>query len=300
MKKTAILFLSLLLILATVFPAFADLGEPEFDNWFVFCGNDGYDFDWTDYDGTTYHTHVEPGIRFQVWYYNRDLKEYTLVVQDDQEAAKTIDAFPSVTEDELHTYFLEKNESVDPDTGTKLDTEVKGTVKPSEGLILRQGPAKTFQRYLTIPCGAELRYQYTFTSSDGLNWGYTSYSGKQGWACIDYVEASTPDTTETESTTQASTTDASTTVYAPDQPSYNYAPLSPSASTSTSSAAESGTGASESTENAESTTLPEETEPQSAGFFESTDNVIIVSCIGAVLIALTALAVVLIIFRRKK
>lgn len=187
MKKTAAALIALLLIVSLTIPVFADLGQPEFDDWYLWCGMDGYDTEahviGYNPDGPNeWYRHIEPGERFQVHsFYNGSYM--VMALNDNGGYEYSI----SLTEKQMETYFLERNDVVDKSEGTKLPNAVKGKVNAQNGLILRQGPSTGFASYENMPIGTELTYQYTVTAG-GRNWGYVTYRGKNGWCCIDYLD----------------------------------------------------------------------------------------------------------------
>ena len=265
MKKifSAILFLVLLCTLAV--PVFADLGEAQFKDWYVYCGPDGYDFvDWyMDYDTGeeySYDAYLQPGTKMQVHNYNDSDATYLLIPDDYSEFKGS--GFVFVTEGELNAYFLEEFETVPAERGTRLPSPAAGTVTAQVGLVFRQGPGTRYMRYSTIPYGTKLTYTHTY-DAEGMTWAYVSYSGLKGWVSTTYLAeaAAEPAAETTDEVTEESAAADETTL--------------------------------------PETTAAETTAPASAGFFGDTDNVIIVCCGGALLVALTAL-ITLLAVRRKK
>ena len=273
MKKFLSLTAVLLLMFSLAAPAFADLGEPQFEAWYVFCGPEGFDFVDKDYDYDTgetlsYNEHLKPGTRLQVYSYNNDNGTYLLLPFVEYTTFRG-KGFVYVTDNELNHFFYEEFESVPGEKGTKLSETETGKVSAQVGLVLRQGPHTNFPKYTTIPFGTELSYQYTY-QSDGMTWAFVSYNGMRGWASTSYLTAAEPQTDKAETTSE---TTVETT---------------------------------EETSAAETTTAPEETEPEttvpavSDGFFDNTTNVILVCCCGALLVAITALTTILIMRRKKQ
>ncbi len=277
MKKCTAILLTLVLLLGLSVTAFADLGEPEFDDWYVVCGPRGYDYSYTESDimgePRTYRGHIEPGIRFMVFEYIESDGAYRLILEDSQKEAAKIDSFVYLPSSDLDRSFLSENKVVQKETGKMLDDEVTAVVTPDVGVILRQGPARTYKSYRTIPKNTQLTYQYTYAYG-GYTWGYTSYKGTSGWCAIDYTEKVVPTTeTTTETTTQptSESTVADTTAAIATVPTTD--------------------------------TLPTESDKnrdQPIGFFSDTKTVIVVCCLCAVILALTAVVVLLIVKRKKE
>lgn len=197
-----------------------------------------------------------------------------------------------MTESQLDKYFVGEKEAYSPRYTTKLDKKVECVVTPSVGVVLRQGPGTGYPSFKVIPQNTRLTYRYVY-EGEKYNWGYVTYKGQDGWCCIDYTkeivtttEATTETTTETteatteattESTTEA-TTEATTTEPVSESASAPIVPLD---------AADPGLATEPSGE------------PDAAGFFGSTKNVILVCCAGAVILALTAVVILMIIKRKK-
>lgn len=291
MKKIVALVLSLMIIASFCIPVYADLGQSDFDNWFVVCGMDGYDFQDRIYGQTSsFQSHIEPGTRLRVHTFNSNDQTYLLVISDDNYTTGGI-GFVYVTEDQLDKYFLEDNKTVDKTIGSKKPKEIECTVTSDTGIVLRQGPATTFKAYTTIPQNTKLSYQYTYKYG-GYNWGYVTYKGTSGWACIDFVkatsvttvkptEASNPTTTATNPATTVSSADVVVTtadngisVISPDS-DYSFT--------------ESVTGQENTPDN--STNKNE--------FFSNTKNVIIVCCVGALIVAISAVIILLLVQRKR-
>ena len=265
MKKLSAAVLALITVFMMCVPAYADLGESEFDDWYVVCNMDGYTYHGVDYDYETYKEtkfteFIKPGTKYMVHsFYN---KTYTLLLQNDDPNYQSLASIIDVSESDFKKYFIDENKPVDKEKGTKLENEVKGTVSTKSGVLLRQGPATTFKSYLTVPNGANVSYLYTH-KYDGKNWGYVTYKNKSGWLCIDYVK-------EAEITTTTSTT-----------------------TTTTSSA---DTTAEQTTE----ATVPNnETSAKAESFFGDTKSAIIICCLGALIIILMAV-IILLIIREKR
>ena len=277
MKKCAAMLLTLLLLLGLSVTAFADLGEPEFDNWYVVCGPRGYDYSYTEEDimgsNVTRRGHIEPGIRFMVFEYLESEKEYRLILEDDQKEAAKVDSFVYLSSSDLDKNFISEKKVVQKETGKMLDEEVTAVVTPDVGVILRQGPARTYKSYRTIPKNTQLTYQYTYAYG-GYTWGYTTYKGTSGWCALDYTEKVVP-TTETTTETTTQPTSESTT-----------------ADTTAAIATVPPTGS-----------IPAENDKnrdQPNGFFSDTKTVIVVCCLCAVILALTAVVILLIVKRKKE
>lgn len=258
MKKTVTVIIGIMLVFIMSFPVFADLGEPEFENWYVVCGLEGFDYIDSDHENE-YKDHLEPGTLLQVFEYNSENKLYLLIASDKNYTPKGF-GFVNVTENELNRFFLDANKTVGYQYGQKLPAAVEGTVVSDNGIVLRQGPAQTFKSYGNIPFNTNLTYQYVYAYG-GYNWGYVTYKGKDGWACIDYVQANS-------SVTQSVVSDIDS--------------------------------KDDSSEDSESEETSEESETESeskiaSGFLSNTKNVIIICCLGTVVIALAGVVALLII-----
>ena len=282
MKKLVSILLVCLLTFCMAVPAFADLGEPEFNNWFVVCGMAGYDFRdaWIDYDRNTevpFNDHIEPGIRLQVYAFDEATREYTLIISDPNHNTKGY-GFVIVTESELNSRFLELNRTVDPQKGTKLASAVTAKVTPRVGVVLRQGPAKTFPKYTTVPQNTQVTYEYVYDYG-GYHWGYISYKGYNGWACIDYMEATTVPTTAAPTT--APTTEPTTTA----------APTAPS--TEATSAAESQNAG------VDENTGEKEEEKGLIGGLSQTKLIILMCCVIAIMLSVIGIVVLFVIKKSK-
>ena len=290
MKKIVALVLSLIIIASFSIPVYADLGQSDFDNWYVVCGMEGYDFQDRIFGQEPFKSHIEPGTRLRVHSFNDNDQTYLLVISDDNYTTGGY-GFVYVTESQLDKYFLEDNKTVDKTIGSKKPKEIECTVTSDTGIVLRQGPATTFKSYTTIPQNTKLSYQYTYKYG-GYNWGYVTYKGTSGWACIDFVkatsvttvkptEASNSTTTATSPTTTVSTADVVVTttdngisVISPDS-DYSFT--------------ESVTGQENNPDN--STNKNE--------FFSNTKNVIIVCCVGALIVAMSAVIILLLVQRKR-
>lgn len=273
MKKFAAVLLSLIIIASSCIMAFADLGAAEFDNWYVVCGMDGFDFNDYAYDYEkdieyNFPGHVKPGIKLQVHSFDSESKKYLLICSDENFEYKG-NGFVNVTEAELNSKFIDATKTISKEKGEKLEKEVETKVTSDTGIVLRQGPSTNFKAYTTIPTKAKITYQYTY-KYDGCNWGYVTYKGQSGWACIDYSEEITTTTTTTTTTTATEITTAES-----ETESVSY-----------------------STE-----TVPVNQEDLDAGVAESfTSNtrlVIIICCAGAFIIAITAIVILLIVKKKK-
>ena len=284
-KLTAVVLMLMVLMGAFGFGVYADMDDGDFDGWFVVCGPAGYSYDGLDYDYETerdipYHEYLKPGTRLRVQEYDFASKKYMLVVDDDNFTSKG-NGILHVTETQLDKYFSGDKKPFKKEYGTKLKKEVKCVVTADVGLMLRQGPAREYPAYKTIPYNTNLSYQYVVEGED-YNWGYVTYKGQAGWACIDYtkkIEAE-PETTTTEPTTADETT------------------TEVSAEPTTEKPTEVTTE--EAKQEVTTTTQPEEPEEaeEEPAFFSRTQNVIIAVCAGAVVMASTAI-VILLIFKRK-
>jgi hypothetical protein len=290
MKKYLSFILALIIFCALQAPALADLGMSEFDNWNVVCGLSGWDFDEEMYDyendGSVYtvHDHLEPGTKLSVHSFNESDNTY-LLVADDKNYKPKGNGFVFVTEKELETDFIDLNKTVPREEGQKLGSEVKCVVSPEGGIVLRQGPAKTFPSYRNVPKGTQITYQYTY-SYGGYNWGYTTYKGQTGWLCIDlteeYVETPEP---EPEPVKEPETE--------PDAPS-EPVPVTPDAD------AEQPSAANETEAVLLDAAVPQEEQTENeSGRMSNTSFTILICCICAAAIALAAMIILLIIKRRK-
>ena len=220
MKKLVSVLLVCMLLLSMAVPAFADLGEPEFNNWFVVCGISGYNYNGIDYDymtdtRTAYTEFFEPGTRFQVYDFYDAEGTYTLLMSDTNHKVK-VSAMISVKESDLNTFFVNEGVTIPKESGQKLAKAVTAKVTPRVGIVLRQGPATTFPRYTTIAQNTQVTYEYTYEYG-GYHWAFVTYKNYSGWACTDYMEASTeasttaaPTTAPTTEPTTASTTESTT------------------------------------------------------------------------------------------
>ena len=276
MKKLAAVLLAFTLAALLPLTVFADLGEPVFDDWYLLCGMNGYDLEETidpEENGETVliREHIEPGTRYQVHSYDPDTREYLIVPEDDNYKPKGT-GFITVTEDEMNRLFLDPTKVVKETTGKKLDKAVNCVVSSSAGVVLRQGPAKTFPKLLVVPSKAKLTYLYTYAYG-GYNWGYTTYKDKDGWVCLDYTEAVTAAPTQAALTQAAPTTQDTLTQADQTAPAAQDAVETDAGVTAAQSA-------------------------QSAPFFSNTSVVIIICCLGAVIIALCAVVILLIIKRK--
>ena len=269
MKKIVIFVITLLLMFSVSIPAFADLGASDFDNWYVICGPEGFNFVDTPDIGSTatdLNDYLEPGTRLWVHSFNNTTNKYLLIVRDENHRTKG-KGFLDVTESELDRYFISENETVNKEIGSELNEEVQCVVTSDVGIHLRQGPATAFKSYRVIPYKANISYKYTYRYG-GYNWGYTTYKGQSGWTCIDYTEAYVP-------TTQATTN--STT--------------KPTEKATTEAATQADTTQPDTTaEDMQTTETP--------AFFSNTGTVIVISCLLAVILALTAVLILLIIKRK--
>ena len=280
MKKLIAVILAFSLVALLPLTVYADIDEPVFDDWFILCGVEGYDYDDYVFDEKTedeikVKAHLEPGTRYQVHSYDEESKEYLIIPADDNYNPKGR-GFIDLTEAEMNKHFLDATKVVKKETGKKQDAETESVVTTKAGVILRQGPAKTFPKYLTVPFKAKLKYQYTYKYG-GYQWGFTTYNGKSGWVCLDYTEAvaTTPTTTKTQPTakTQPITKEAVETI----------AP----------------TDAANQTDEDETTANEFTTQAQAPNFFGNTTTVIIIACLTAVIVALSAVVILLIVKKKR-
>lgn len=200
MKKIITALVTLVMLASLSITAFADLGAPEFDNWYVICGMDGYYYEDPDfghgYENEVYKVNIKPGDKYQVYYYAKEVGKYRLIGKGDI----------MISESDLNSKFFDAKKTYDKTNGKKLDSEIKGNVTADGGLVLRQGPATTFPAYKTIPKNTELSYQYTY-SYGGYDWGYVTYNGTSGWVATKYINGTAVTTTTTTTTTTASSTE---------------------------------------------------------------------------------------------
>lgn len=214
MKKIVAFALALLLLFSMSVPAFADVGEPDFDDWYVICGPEGYNFiDVSDYgqDSMDMSDFLEPGTKLMVYYYHNSTKEYMLIIQDANHKIKG-KGFVNLPEADLNRYFIDENKIVDKEFGVNQNEQIQCIVTADSGIVLRQGPATTFKSYGNVPHNTKLSYQYTYEYG-GYHWGYITYKGQNGWVCIDYTERTSPTTVattvpKTEPTTERATKQA--------------------------------------------------------------------------------------------
>lgn len=290
MKKIIAAVLTLLVAMSMAVTAYADLGQGDFNNWYVVCGPQGFDFENHTYDGyVPFDDRVEPGIKLFVHIYNKETKEYMLVIDDDRHE-KDGYGFIDISESDFEKYFIEENETVSKENGKKLAKPVDGTVTSKSGVVLRQGPATTYKDYTVIPYNTKLSYQYTYVYG-GYNWGFVTYKGQSGWVSIDFVSKNNSDvtTTATVTTTKvAATTDVTSTLQA--EQTTDEAPFISVDSSSEDYAQQ---------VIASTDTSASQNDDAQDSFFSNTKNVVIVCCMGAVIIALTA-AVVLLLIQKKK
>ncbi len=207
MKKLVSVLLVCLLLFCMTVPAFADLGEPEFNNWFVVCGISGYNYNGIEYDyetgsQTPYTEFFEPGTKFQVHSFYDEDGTYTLVM-DDTNHKVLFSGLIGVKEADLNRYFVNEGVTIPKESGKKLDKAVTAKITPRSGVVLRQGPATTFPRYTTIKQNTQVTYEYTYEYG-GYHWGFVTYKGQTGWACTDYMEA-TAEVSTTAATTAPTT-----------------------------------------------------------------------------------------------
>ncbi len=290
MKKLVALVLSLIIIASLSIPVYADLGQAEFENWFIVCGMDGFDFQDRIYGQEPFESHIEPGTRLRVHEFNEINQTYLLVISDDNYNTGGI-GFVYVTEDQLDKYFLEDNKTVDKTIGSKKPKEIECNVTSDTGIVLRQGPATTFKAYTTIPHNEKISYQYTYKYG-GYNWGYVTYKGTSGWACIDFVKVTSVTTVKPTKSSDSTTvaTSPTATVSSADvigtTADNGISVISPN---SDYSFTESVTGQENNPDN--STSKNE--------FFSNTQNVIIVCCVGALIVAMSAVIVLLLVQRKR-
>ena len=320
MKRIIAFTITLLLLFSMSIAAHADLDEGDFNNWYVRCGPSGYSFVDRPYfdtpEGADLHDYLKPGTRLWVHSFDRETKKYLLSIDDDNHKIKGIGHL-YVTEAELNKYFVGEKQSVRKDFGEKLKKQVKCVVTPRVGLILRQGPDRSYPSYRTIPYNTRLTYQYVY-KTDTYNWGYVTYRGQAGWCCIDYTREEVPAkaaVTETTvkpvaettakaptETTAKATTEPSTVPVADATTAATTAPTTAAATTkpTTEPTSEPSTAPVEPAEQEEPVAEIEETKAEEKpDFFTSTITVIIVCCTGAFILSLTAIVILLIIKRRK-
>lgn len=217
MKKLVSVLLVCMLLFCMAVPAFADLGEPEFKDWFVVCGISGYNHNGIEYDyetgsQTPYTEFFEPGTRFQVFSFYDEDGTYTLLMDDTNHKVK-VSAMISVKESDLNMFFVNEGVTIPKESGKKLDKTVTAKITPRSGVVLRQGPATTFPRYTTIKQNTQVTYEYTYEYG-GYHWGFVTYKGQTGWACTDYMEA-TAEASTAAPTTAPVTEPATTSTAAP-------------------------------------------------------------------------------------
>lgn len=297
MKKFASALLALAFMVLLCSPAYADLGESQFNNWYVYCGIDGFRYtDYiADYDNyTSYEVNdtVEPGIKLWVHSFDNDRQEYLLVINDNRHDTKGY-GFVFVSESQLNNYFLEKNEVVNKERGKKQSEAVKGTVTSDSGIVLRQGPSTMYQKITVIPHNAKVTYQYTYNYG-GYNWGYTSYQGQQGWACIDYVKKDAAKTTTTTKKTTKKTTATTTTTTEKTEEKEPADDMDDISVFNAGGATQDSYSGSTGNQGNQGNPVNSGNSGNSGG----TANVIIVCCVGAIILA--AAAVVALIAMRKK
>lgn len=294
MKKIIAAFLTLLVAVSMAVTAYADLGQSDFVDWYVVCGPQGFDFENHTYEGyKPFDDRVEPGIKLFVHTFNGET--YRLVIDDDRYDRSSAYGFVDVSESDFEKYFIEENETVSKDVGKKLAKSVNGTVTSKTGVMLRQGPATTYKDYAVIPHNTKLSYQYTYNYG-GHDWGFVTYKGRSGWACIDYIKA---ENTNTNTGTKPTSAVSGTAVVTTSQPS---AIQSSTDVTEGSSAEAIALPTEDGTQRVMA--VPEASTPQGEAmqqesFFANTRNVIVVCCLGAVILALSA-AVILLLIQKKK
>ena len=269
--------------------ALADLGMPDFQDWYVVCGLDGWDFDDEAYDNradtyVTVRDHLEPGTRLMVYSYYEPTKTYHLVADDKNYTPKG-KGFVYVTEEELEKNFFEYKETVPAEKGQKLDEDVICVVTSDDGVVLRQGPARTFPSYCTVPYEAEIVYRYTY-SYGGYNWGYTTYKGQTGWMCIDYTKKVEKDVAPVTETTPASTEPT------PEPASQETVPSDEPSNPSTDVIVPD-------TVQTENVTTQVEQNDSGSGLMSETSYIILICALCAVVLALSA-TIILMIIKRKK
>ena len=174
MKKILAGVICLLMVFTAAVNVYADAAAPVINDWYVVCGPQGY-----EKDGII----IEPGTECLVLGYDIQIGGYHL---------KTKDVSVSVTDADFERLFIEVNETVSPEDGQKLDSQVKFIVSQDDGVDLRQGPADGFRYYDTVPKGTELKYQYTMTFGNDT-WCYTSYMGIKGWCLVSEASSAQPD-----------------------------------------------------------------------------------------------------------
>ena len=175
MKKIISIVIMLMLMLSGRNVVKADMGAPEFEDWFVVVTVPGY-----TYNGKTY----EPGTRFMVYYHFGD--SYDLEGIDENNKMVRGNHL-EVSESDFDIYFIDDKVLVPQEKGNDTSKEVTCTVNAKGGLRMRYGPGKGFTNIVTIPDKTELKYQYTYQNG-GFTWGFVQYSGKSGWCAIDYTD----------------------------------------------------------------------------------------------------------------
>ncbi|MBQ7580962.1 MAG: SH3 domain-containing protein [Clostridia bacterium] len=291
MKKLVSFAMACLILFMTGIVAFADLGSPMFDEWYVICGPKGFSYVDVPYhdtpEGTDLSDYIKPGEKLLVHSYNSSDKKYLLLFAEGNNHPTKGIGFVYVTENELKTYFSGTEKPVSKDYyANKPDKEITCVVTSDDGLMLRQGPGTDYKAYATIPYNTKLTYRYVAKMED-YDWGCVTYKGQEGWCCLKYTQdvakTTAPSTTaaeekttkEDQSTAETTTVDEITTI-----PEEN-----------TSAVPEGLTR--------EATETSEDIAQEAPSFFSQTKNVVIVCCLGAIVLAATAVVVLVTIRRRR-
>lgn len=296
MKKIATFTIVLLLLFSMAMPAFADLGDSDFDNWSVVTGPSGFSFvDVPYYDtpeNADLHDYLKPGTKLWVHSYDTESKKYLLTIDGESGHKIKGAGFVYVTESQLDKYFVGEKEAYSPRYTTKLDKKVECVVTPSVGVVLRQGPGTGYPSFRVIPQNTKLTYRYVY-EGEKYNWGYVTYKGQDGWCCIDYTE-------KIEATTEATTAESEPTTETTTEPTTKTT-TEPTTEATTDPVSESASAPIIPLDAADPGLATEPVgEPDAAGFFGSTKNVILVCCAGAVILALTAVVILMIIKKKKR
>ena len=184
MKKTAVILLAILLCMPVCFPAFADMGGPEFIGYTATVRSDTpyYDWDWNE------ETDESAFLKKGTLPAGTELK----IVNEYETNGEMYAYFDNETDDE--TYFngyvrvkdlqTPEHESAYPaSSGYKQNVTVRLRVTDPKGVALYEGPSATYAQVAVIPQGTQV-------SADTLNqesfetgaWMYLTYGGKSGWA----------------------------------------------------------------------------------------------------------------------
>lgn len=312
MKKHISLILILLLLCAIQIPALAAPGSPEFENWYVLCGMSGWDFEDTTYNKTTNQLtvvsdHLEPGTKLQIHSFDTTTNKY-LLVADDKNFKPKGDGYVYVTEEELKSNFIAVDQVVPAEQGQELATDVTCVITSDNGVMLRQGPAKTFPRFLVVPTNAQVVFRYTY-SYGGYHWGFITYKGQDGWICTDFtrtlsgspVPVAEPTTPQAEVSSGETETDATeVTSSEPLTPPNIDSPEVTTAPDNDTETSESPVSIPDNNQDQyfAVSTRRERTE-QNNSLFSEGNYIILVCCLCAVVLALSCVVVMLIVKRKK-